>query len=1080
MKKFYLNHNFENPLKVEISPNLAETLDESLDNMTITLGIEENDKPYAPTLNVIGVYEEDEQQNRTLINEFVISSDNIELVTQNPLRYKHTVSLVQKSQFTTKHLIRNNVFSTSLEGNELFKTFGGNFFLYIGQQRRIRLQNNNLEIDLSKYSIKNLSLKTNFYALFQNSYISFVQTDSQQPLSQRMVYSYGVSNNIVKKWSDTFVNNSIGVTNYPIIYFQIDNEPQKELNLGNIYDGEIIKIPQSIIEWIQQHNTGILTIGIKELYLDSLNGFIVSPNNSVNCPVFGKLTFDTYLKTVEISTYEIIESLLKQYERETALYNESNDSSIKPLFKMPDDSNAKRTELKQLLLNTQAPNFVFTQASMFDALSEIFRLFDATFRIDEDNYLEIEYFNDRKIEDKIELSDSMKAGKTSSLGEERFANRLVAFFQNTKINHKFPNDSSENATAYVRSRTFGVPKESDYVFEVPKPIDVINKVEMFFDFEVDYFSYILDFEPQGNVDLYEERIHLNNIDYGNIIDITDFVVEKDLWSSLPAFGTKNPFTYVRSQENTLTYTRGTKYIDVATYYNIQNDTLYQNTRKLILENILELATKRMLGVSSLSSFVINYPTIDIKDIKLSVDYIALVDGKLVNESIDNKYDGEILTNQSNGSIDIFKLGLNMVGLSLKLGQPTLTMTQKFTNWNNRIKKGQWFVKDGEVWVANTCSYTLITNDMVQATIEFVKNFNSLASRIELNREKRLTNISNELTVKCEETYGEFIYYIDNLNVVSQYEGEEITMHDNFLKDTLKIAFGVDLPFEKIEYASLTALDSSNNVIKLESGEQLDKISIPLVIYGSGNSICFEMSFDSPISAGTQLLPNFVSVVGTGWFSRAVLYSREGGTAEKFTIEFIKLEEEITRLFPKFKKQITSGSDYTESNLTPLNYSFFGKIQEFGYYKKSNEIFALNYQLHFLPIKRPTRNDCFLGSEFIKHNPFNEDVTKISKKFIYTLKDENDFEYSILDTKGQADHECNFDFSFTDVGDHKVAISFKLDLDSSVAAKIKTWAIVDGYNNIYFASNNRPRPSFSQGVTNYYADIVFIWRHHRLI
>lgn len=1094
MKKFYLNHNFENPLKVEISPNLAETLDESLDNMTISLGISESKKPYAPTINVVGVYEEDEEQNRTLINEFIISSDNVELATQNPLRYKHTLSLIQKSQFLTKHFSRNSVFSLSLEqANGKKYLIGGNWY-YDNWNFKLEdyTSDNKITIDLSKNNIVNMRFKPNFKAFYSFGYPSQGVTDIQLYAQER----------ILENWSEIFDNSSVEPS-YPKIKFEIGNE-QREFELENLVNDEKIELPDDIKTWIRSFSQGNLVISVDSgLGFDSQTnpGWDISSLLNLDCPIYGKLTIDIDINLVDMSVYNVINTLLKQYEKETALYNESNDSSIRPLFKMPDDSNTKRSELKELLLTTQAPNFIFTQSSMFDALSEIFRLFDATFRIDEDGYLEIEYFNDRKAEDKIVLSDSMKAGRTSSLGEERFANRLVTFFQNTQVNDRFPNSDNEKASAGVRSKTFGVPEMSDFVFEVPNKINYITKASIRVRFK--YTSVLFHTELEGyeggdyttNIAFYDEQGHLLPF-VEELIDITNNVVESQIWTSLPSTGSSNPFDYQLCKENTISYQRGTKYLEIANYYKIVDELRLRNTQKLTLLNIIEPAIKEYFGINDFTdwNYEIDTDVSDWRKVRLAVEYNALIDGKLVNESIDNKYDGEILTNQNNGSIDIFKLGLNMVGLSLKLGQPTLTMTQKFTNWNNRIKKGQWFVEDGEVWVANTCSYVLITNDMVQATIEFVKNFNSLASRIELNREKRLTNISNELTVKCEETYGEFIYYVDSMDNIPEC-GEQIAFDNDVLSYILPLVFGYEYenPYydewkPKVEYAAITALDSNNNVIELENGNTVDRIAIPLVIYGSGNSVCFEMSFDSPISAGNQLLDNYEHRIGvagewipvTGWFSRAVLYSREDGTAEKFTIEFIDIDEDISQLFPMMKKQITSGSDYTESNLMPLNYDTLGVLENFAYYKKPNEIFALNYQLHFLPLKGVRAKDCFIGNEFIKHNPFSEGLNVKRLKFVYTLSTQSNFEYSILDTKGQADNTADFEVSgvYDDRSLFSTRITIVPNIPFLAAPFIKTWAIVDENNNIYFASNNglRSNPALRKA----YADITFITRHHRLI
>lgn len=1217
MKKFYLDGT---EIKVEISPTLVETLDESLDNMTLSLAINQDATPLEPLKHKIQVYD-----NTTLMNEFLISSDNVELVGVNPARYKHTVSLIQNSQRLTKNLIRNNVFSTSISSFLSSYIFGGAFWFACNRAQNYRrglyYSKNTLSLDLSKTHIEDLYIKPDFLVFYRESFFSFITIDDYYPLARHITKRYVVNQDTsANKWSDVYKNSPSDV-DYPTIVFQIGGET-KNWKLTDFRNNVPIKVPTEILNWIKTFSSGTLNISANELINTNASGFDWSQDTTVNSPIFGKLIFSLEgAVSIDRSVYEVIEELIKQYRKDTKLYHDAVD-----LFKMPDSTHHK--DLYDLLTNTSSPNFAFTQASMFDALAEIFRLFDATFRIDKDGYLDIEYFNERATDKKFELIDSLKAGRSSALGEERYANRLLTYFQNTKVDDKFPNSNNDKATAYLRSKTLGVPGISDFVFIVPKPIDILNKV------------YIENNQNLVNVnfDLYDDEWRIQDNEYAmqeimfsssftSLIDITSNVVEEEIWSNLPTTGAMTPSTTTLYKQNTLYYKRGTNYIEISNYYNITDPIAAFNNKKAVIDNLfLTVASLKknlgLMGTTQSGSYVpsakVNPGTTSWQNLKLKVDYIALTDGKLINESINNKYDGEILTNQNNGSIDINKLGLNMVGLSLKLGQPTLTITQSFTSWENRIKKGQWFVQNGETWVANNCSYTLVDNEHVQATIEFVKDFNGLASRIELNREKRLSNISNDLTTKCEENYGEFIYYCDTVS--PSQAGEEIALKDQFLRNTLSLGFGkklmdanistsynasslviqetlnssldltqytkknlirlsgyvgdgvesdnpggnivlwenndqtgksIEIPisgaakasiylnditreFEvdyyylstidfnqvdptmyiedgdnlevclivdkgtilgavilddlntsgltgwydpssiilrypendyRIEYALLTALNEDNSIISLEETGQVKNIAVPMVVYGSGNSICFEMSFESPISAGTQLLNNYTSSIWSdGWFSRHVLYTNEDGEAPKFTIDFVKMQEELTRYFPAMKK--SDNNDFLET------YSF-GKLEEFAYYKKPNEIFALNYQLHFLPYVPTGKKQTFLSNEYIKNNGFANGLNNKLLHIIYTSEeDEDDFEYSILDTKGYGEHTTNFSIPNLQFQDsHKFQIRFDTQLTNAELDKIKTWAIVDERNNIYFASNNTPG---SNGF-----NITFIFRHHRI-
>ena len=1221
MKRFVIGGQEVN---VEISPTLVETLDESLDNMTINLEINDNPKPYKPLESPVRVYD-----NNTLIAEFLISSDTVELAGTNPNRYKHTLSLIQNSQRLTKNLIRNTVFSTSLEyANSINKKIGGNW-RYVGPIGTFAVDNNTATYDLSDINVQLFKLHINFDVYYATSriYADEQQVGSQQDPEWEENYYYSIRKREINKWSDF-------CSNYPKITFSITGDAEvKEWQLDStLKDNQILSIPNEILTWIQQHNSGTLTVSVSlDIPTSQWGVTALNPRihyHQVNHPIFIKLVFDCIVDFVDYSVYDVIDTLLKQYQKNTKAYNINNDGFIQPLFLLPTEQH--NPDLYNLLKNTNSPNFIFTQSSIFDALDEIFRLFDATFRIDKDGYLDIEYFNEHS---PTLMTNSKIAGRSSSLGEERFANRLVTFFQNTKVDDKFPNSNNENATACVRSKSLGVPGMNDFVFEVPKPINFIKRVLLSGNFVTNQAEKISD---PYYIGIAYNYYTFSNQDTKRTIDITPLVVESSIWSLLPVTGSYNPFNPELSQESALSYEKGSKYIEISNYYNITNENALLNNQIAILTNVYKYATMLIYGLNSLTGWNFSASNIDWKNVRLAVDYEALTDGKLVNESIDYKYDGEILTNQDNGSIDINKLGLNMVGLSLKLGQPTLTMTQKFTNWNDRIKKGQYFIDstDGSRWVANTCSYTLVTNDIVQATIEFVKNFNGLASRIQLNKEKRLSNISNELTVKCEENYGEYIFYSpNNLEDIEQetfspftdIDGEPIALDQYEIANMFAMGFGgtlektvigsLDLSSspkavflewgdvatnngdlrhvyiildacvsgtptntgeirispnpnslsqyftvpkssgkqnaieynpktgefffnetntfntdeatsqivegtevvvtlimegneilfaaindvthfptgdvynylhvnscyvpntDKIEYALITALDKDNYIIRTDERTEVRNIAIPMVVYGSGNSVCFEMSFDSPISAGKQLLNNYTSMVGTGYFSKYVLYTGLDGKAEKFTINFVKMLEELTNEFPSM----------TNNGYLLSTYSY-GKLEEFEYHKKPNEIFALNYQLHFLPavttytVGEETLRDegGFLTNEFIKNNGFANGLN--TKKLYFQGLNSDSDPFSILDVKAErvSIYRREIVNAYAQkVGDYQFAMCFELSsgFQPAIALRITHWAIVDEDDNIYFASNLSFRKATSRGDSAF--SFEFMTRHHRL-
>lgn len=1062
VKYFYIG---DRQVFIEISPQLASTLDESLDNLNVNEELNDIEEPYKPFTRF---YIKDENYNT--IQTFIISNDNVELVTINPNRYKHKLSLVQESEFLTKHEIRNTVFSSE-QDNQITKYVSASVYaknmkdeyvegevlqvLFYGENVFDYLSNKvNATIDLSKKSIRNASFKIRF------NYQAMLSHGSGSG-----AHSITCEYRAPSKWADIYAESLVHptITEYPTIKFTIGND-SRSLTLSNddYSNGDVVNIPNSIIAWIQSFSTGTLTISIENaqfqdtfMYSNAFDNLRVQEGN----PWFVNISyiFNFELGSRDYNIYSVIDTLLKQQMKETEYYNSSNDSAnIKPLFLMPTQSH--NPDLYNLLKETQVPNLIFTQCSIYDALVEIFKLFDAIFTIDNDGYLDIEYFNEAA---QSRINKPSIAGKSSALSEERFTNKLITYFQNTKINNKFPNSNNEDSLAYLRSKSLGVPNESDYVFVVPKPIDIIKSVRVKAPIK---FNDNLSLRYSGTV----HNIYFGNPTETEPLDITPFVIEESIWTILPNGQPPiNGDWSIAGKYNSLNYKRGSNYIDVSGY-----QTTVLNKKTQTLNWLLKSVINCLYGIGTTQNEnLVQDTTINWRDVSMQVEYIALVDGKLVNESIDYKYNGETLINQSNGSIDINKLGLNMVGLNLKLGQPTLNMTQEFSSWNNRVKKGQYFIDDnGDRWVANTCVYTVIKPDLIQTNIEFVKNFNGLAKRIELNSEKRLSNISNELTTKCEETYGEYIYY--SSKEISD-SGEFISLYYYVVESSIAASFNADydiiqdLPI-RIEYAVVTAYDERNNTITLDETGEVANISIPLMVYGSGNSICFEMSYDSPISAGNQLLDNYTSNLWDGgWFSRAVLYTDQEGNADNFNIEFIKAEEELTRYYPAMKK--------TDNSY--INMSSLGLISHFKYYKKSNEIFALNYQLHFLP---KNKNIDFLSNEFIKNNYFANGLN--NQQFYIVASTSEDDIYSILDTKGIGDTLYQIE-STNIIHNGSSLITAPTDLRIIFSASvpnwssIKSWAIVDKNNNIYFASNSSPIQNPDLTINEF--AIYFKSRHHRL-
>ena len=225
--------------------------------------------------------------------------------------------------------------------------------------------------------------------------------------------------------------------------------------------------------------------------------------------------------------------------------------------------------------------------------------------------------------------------------------------------------------------------------------------------------------------------------------------------------------------------------------------------------------------------------------------------------------------------------------------------------------------------------------------------------------------------------------------------------------------------------------------------------LPMTIYGAGNCVCFEMQYDDPLCAGYRLTYD----ENDGYRSTAVLYTDNDGWKEKVTIRFYNSSDEDKnkgvdcQAFPYLLERFLG-----EDKLTVI-----GEIRNLAYYKKHNEIFALNYQWCFLPL--PNQIDkFFIGNKFINEN-FATTPDKIKGKDFYLrfTTNNSNFQYSIMDVKGvQEGEELLKPIRVTtSQSNNIVTLSIyddNLDPDEEPTRQVKTWSIVDENGDIYFASN----------------------------
>ena len=666
-------------------------------------------------------------------------------------------------------------------------------------------------------------------------------------------------------------------------------------------------------------------------------------------------------------------------------------------------------DLWQLLRSTIAPNFTFTQCTLYECVAEVFRIFDAIFTMDEDGYLGITYFNERNGRKVTPTA----TGINVAIGEERYVNGLISYYQDARIEENFP---PKGNYAPARCSSIGVPtSNADHCFIVPHKIDIVTKAEL-------KASITVNTNASGT---YNQQLVVN--DYP--LDISRYVIEKSVWSSslstTSAVQTADPSIVV--QNNSVYYSSGDSKIELGYAYSSSWGITYYS-----FGNMINCAMWRSLGWENVSygndlNAVVSpkHNMVDWSKVFMSVSYVSTADGRLRIESQHDKFEGEMMLDQSNGAVDLGRMGLSLLGLSYRMGEPALCLSHRVASWANRIKKGDIYEWRGETWIANSCNYTILGNGYYQGKIGFVKNFNELSLRTRLLREKRLSNVASELTMKSEDNLVEYCYFADELYDFEHTGSEPLTIFkQTYFGFCFAKSFGLDT------YQYVTSL--SYAVFRSN-----DDYYLPMFVYGAGNAVCFEMSFDSPMIAGINTKSNESGWFGSvDYYSSYLLYADEDGFLDSASIYFgTDMMETFDDDFPKVTAPISSLMAFS--------------INDYKIYKQPNEIFALNYEISFMPIDP---NSHFIGKAFIEDNFFINGKPLRKDLYIYYSTTEK---YSVMDTKGTGNREKITAISLDDASGPGFSCKSVTFTHGSIMGNVISWAICTAKGDILFAFNGEP-------------------------
>lgn len=1029
--EFYIYKHVNNAwtwvaVSVEIEPNLTRAWDTTNDSFSCVLAANTDAEPYKP----MTAFKIIDDENHTTI--MWIINDNVSMFSLSPLMYKHSLSIVQYRYFLNKHLVRNTVFNQPKIKNQKLYTATNLTYTYwaspvSGYYYTIQRDGSNNMLAWQDQVILNPHTKVksgNFEYCFYYIRDTIETDDNGDPLPV----------SLIKMTNDVFADMNSTLRDNIYIRFCDANNSDYEIASIKITDTDKNKktsIPDSVIGAINTYiasrgNNSVKLYGKYDTALDSgetaidnliTKSFLKTVDPSLqdeqDTDIFMPIILQVHmeLNTYNYTMYDVIDTLLKQYR----LLTDNGVAKREKIFNLPESG-----DLYDLLTNTYPPDtMTFTQATFYDALTEIFRFYDAGFKFDENKTLQIEYYNDAQ----EERNDVKFSGKTMTFADKNLNNGRVAYYQNAIQTIKLPKIPT-------RSNNLGVPYKTDYCIIVPKPIYSINKLTMF----IDKSSFVMCGSKAARVKME--------------LDLTPYIVNNNIWAVLDTNNTPLGSTnyYKLVQQGTIPFERGSNIINISTY---RKDWIGDD--EAVLKYVVGLAIRRFCGQPKNLNTVL-YDNYDDAtkwyQHNFAIEYETMSNGRLETKTLNDQYKGEMLVNQGSGMIDLNKMGLNILGESLKDGQPTLTVSCEITNWENKINEGDYIIYNGAKWVANSVNYKAIKDNVFQVTAEFTKNFNALALRVQTDKQKRLTAISAENSILSEDSYIDYVYVTDNK--LKPEDGTTI-FGNKVLESMIGQTFGIaksSYTVQNVDVASIITYGENGQVNHFGNlGWSAAYLAIPLIKYGAGNCVCFELQYNEPNSAGNCLIYSAGS-----YKSYATLYTDDEGWADLVTINFHQ------------NSNITY-ANYPVLNNTSPNVATMYKLK---YYKKPNEIFGLNYELCFLPMIHEI-NDFFVGNAFIKNNAFIDSAKPALEFYLYYS---NSYAYSVMDTKGYE-------------GGNKVKVAFSTNSASKLVQlyiltttpiTAKHWAICDENGDIYFASNHEKTFTTSPLTTT---AISFITRQQKM-
>lgn len=919
---------------------------------------------------------------------FVVISDDVEVVSKTkPILYKHNLVVRSKEYKLTKHILRNNEFSQPKDRENNAKI---NFCVFATEKATATTEFSYPPTVKGKfgYSFKNIQMNSRTKV-----------SDAKLKISSKLWLYSSIYEGENAKTFETIesINENIH-TRGQVFIRRYDNGTYHSQQIVNITNQTEINVPTGIFVNMTDKTEIRIELGTTKFRFN-----ITGTNKGGIANINITLSLNTYF-------YSLLD-IVKQINKQTEKYYNSHGNT--PLFALTTDS-----DKLDVLENTIAPEISFTGVNVYQALYQLFSYIDAIPTIDKNNKLSFDYLNNNNQNALvIEKSDEKIA-----INDDYYTNKLVANYQNAKQENAIIIPAI-NKTARVSTRNYGVPGANDYVIKLPKPIDYVDRVTL--ELPLLGFKFISVRVVIDGVSLVYEYLA---VDY---IDITDQVVENSIYNILDTYGQSgnvDNFYIVQQQTNNcLTYLKGGVEIDImglASGYLMEKEIWkYAVVVSILFKFGLAYSIVRLPDSTYGVGFdYTSLNNINKFDIKYNVEYHAIYDGKVEQVSSTNKYEGETYVNQETSSVSLNRMGNNLQGLIAKLGNEIENISIGVSSYGSRMKAGSlWVDDDGNRYIANVVKTTFSTkSSQVIVEAEFTKNFNLLNQYTRIDQDKRFYEIATEITTKGYDNITEYLIFSYDELETSGYDSAltETALHTIIEKTLLNSG-----NYKTLDYATFQAYTNEND----ENPAYTEHIVVPMHIYGSGNSLCFEMDFNNSINAGDRLTGS------SSLFTKTTLYTSENGFADR--IKVIGRNATTTAYFGENYPAVPYSAVSGDAEMFDIDYK---------YYKKPNEIFHLNYALAFLS---GNGSEFYFGNKFIEQNGIINN-SKLAREI--KLYRSNGL-YSIIDNK-ILDDSIEVALEYITYNYNSTNRRLEMTISTETAFTCKSWALADENGNVLIASN----------------------------